>query len=139
MLGGEGDAGGVRAATLADIGSDKLVARPMSVLTRDNPRHRDAWDLMWINGRMGAPNDLATRAAAKAASRGVAARYGEALRTTMEGADELVGSEGFRGMLRRLFPEPLATEAFQDPSWRGSLVESTRSLCAAALRAFEER
>ena len=136
--GGEGDAGGILAATLADIGSDKLVALPMSVLTRNNPRHRDVWDLMWINGRMGALGELATRAAAKAASSGVAARYAEALRTTIDGADDLVGSAGFRGMLHRLFPEPLATAASQDPSWRQSLAETTRALCLAALRAFDE-
>ena len=42
----------IRAASLEDICADKIIAFPMSVATRENPRYRDIWDIEWIPGAL---------------------------------------------------------------------------------------
>ena len=128
----------IRAASLMDIGSDKLVALPMSVLTRNNPRYRDIWDVCWIIDRTGDGDGLAAEAARKAAFRGLGQQYANALRETMERAGDVIESAGFQDTLKRFLPEQLASNTVGDPLHRQRLTETVWSLCAKALRAEDD-
>ncbi len=124
----------IRAASVADICTDKMVAYPMSVLTRDNPRHRDVWDIAWITERLGEDAaGLAARAADKIAARGLGGRMPDALRLTVERSDALIESEGFRATLQRFVPRDVAVRTVGDPQYRRRLVETIRRFCEAVL------
>ena len=127
----------IRAASITDIGSDKLIALPMSVMTRNNPRHRDAWDLVWIVERTGDTDGLAAEAARKAASRGMGEQYVNALRQTIEQVGEVIESAGFQDTLRRFLPERLAANTVGAGWHRQRLTESVQSLCSKALLALD--
>ena len=127
----------IRAASMTDIGSDKLIALPMSVMTRNNPRHRDVWDLGWIIERTGDTDGLAAEAATKAASRGIGEQYLNALGQTMEQVGEVIESAGFQDTLRRFLPERLAANTVGAPWHRQRLTETVQSLCSKALLALE--
>lgn len=126
----------IRAASLADIGSDKMIAFPMSVLTRDNPRHRDIWDIEWIAGRTGDPAALAERASRKAVALGIAEQYADALAATARKGRDIIESAGFRDTLQRFIPRPLAARSIDDAWHRRQLAETVESLCAATLGAL---
>ena len=128
----------IRAASIMDIGSDKLVALPMSLLTRNNPRYRDIWDVGWIFDRTDDGDGLATEAARKAASRGLAQQYANALGETMERAGEVIESRGFQDTLKRFLPERLAIDTVGDPLHRQRLTETVRSLCSRVLHAQDD-
>ena len=126
----------IRAASLADIGSDKMIAFPMSVLTRDNPRHRDVWDIEWIAGRTGDPAALAERASRKAVALGIAGQYADALAATAGKGRDIIESAGFRDTLQRFIPRPLASRTIDDAWHRRQLADTVESLCARTLRAL---
>lgn len=126
----------VRAASLDDICTDKLIAFPMSVLTRDNPRHRDIWDIEWIAGQIGEAEALAGRAARKSVARGLAGAYAEALARTIEESRGIVASRGFAETLQRFIPRPLATRTIGDAGYREHLAATVESLFGATLQAL---
>ena len=127
----------IQAASIADICSDKMVAYPMSVLTREHPRHRDAWDIAWLTERLGAATaDLAKRAADKVSARGLRPRMPEALRLTAERGGALIESDGFRATLLRFVPRDVAAVTVGDPQYRLRLGETLRTTCAAVLHAL---
>ena len=126
----------VRAASLDDICTDKLIAFPMSVLTRDNPRHRDVWDIEWIAGRAGDTAGLARRAARKSVARGLAGTYVEALVKTIEGSRGIIMSTRFVETLQRFIPRPLATRTVGDAGYREYLAATVESLFGAVLEAL---
>lgn len=129
----------IQAASMADICTDKMVAYPMSVLMRDNPRHRDVWDIAWITERLGADAaDLAARAAGKVSARGLGARLPDALRLTAERSDALIESEGFRATLQRFVPREVALRTVGDPQYRRRLAETIRGICEAVLVALSK-
>ena len=123
----------VRAASLDDICTDKLIAFPMSVLTRDNPRHRDVWDIEWIVGRAGDAAGLARRAARKAVARGQAGALAEALAKTIDECRGIITSRRFVDTLHRFIPRPLATRTVGDASYREYLAATVESLFGATL------
>lgn len=130
----------IRAASMADICTDKMVAYPMSVLTRDNPRHRDVWDIGWITERLDADADsLAARAADKVAVRGLGARMPDALRLTVQRSDALIESEGFRATLQRFVPRDVAVRTVGDPDYRRRLAETIRGISEAVLAALSNK
>lgn len=130
----------IRAASMADICTDKMVAYAISVLTRDNPRHRDVWDIAWITERLGADAaNLAARAADKVAARGLGARMPDALRLTAERSDALIESEGFRATLQRFVPRDVAVRTVGDPHYRQRLAETIRGICESVLAALAKR
>ncbi len=130
----------IQAAPMADICTDKMVAYPMSVLTRDNPRHRDVWDIAWITERLDAgAASLAARAADKVAVRGLGARMPDALRLTAERSDALIESEGFRATLQRFVPLDVAVRTVGDPRYRQRLAETIRGICGSLLAALSKQ
>lgn len=130
----------IRAASMADICTDKMIAYPMSVLTRDNPRHRDVWDIAWITERLGADAaELAAPAADKIAARGLGDRMPDALRLTAERSDTLIESEGFRATLQRFVPREVAVRTVGDPQYRRRLAEAIRGTCEALLAALSNK
>lgn len=127
----------IQAASLADICTDKMVAYPMSVLTRDNPRHRDVWDIAWITERLDADAaSFAARAAGKTAARGLGDRMPDALRLTAERSGALIESEGFRAALQRFVPRNVAARTVGDPRYRLRLAETIRGFCGSLLAAL---
>ena len=98
-LGPEYQACKLRTVRLESVMADKLVALPMSVAQRDNPRFRDIWDLRWLATTRGCrpAHDLV---AAKAAEVGVAT-YRQALGHTIAALPKVVGSEAYLGAMRR--------------------------------------
>ena len=98
-LGGEYQALALRTARLESVMADKLVALPMSVARRDNPRYRDIWDLRWLATTRGCrpAHDLL---AAKAAEVGVES-YQAALRRTLATLPEIIASDAYSAAMRR--------------------------------------
>ena len=129
----------VRAASLDDICTDKLIAFPMSVLTRDNPRHRDVWDIEWIAGRAGDAAGLARRAARKAVARAQTRGYAEALARTIEESRGIITSMGFVETLQRFIPRPLAARTVGDAGYREYLATTVESLLGATLEALRAK
>ena len=129
----------VRSSSLQDIRASKMVAYPMSVLTRDNPRHRDVWDIAWFAETPGGQFETAARrAAGKAVVDGLQEEMRGALRTTAERSDELVASDGFWGMLRRFLPGSRVAQITADQSYRQFLAASVRGFCSDVLAALPE-
>ena len=129
----------VRSASLQDIRASKMVAYPMSVLTRNNPRHRDVWDIAWFAETPGGEfESAAQRAACKAVADGLQDEMREALRTTAERSDELVASDGFWEMLRRFLPGSRVAQVTEDRSYRQFLAASVKGFCADVLAALPE-
>ena len=128
----------VRSASLQDVRAAKMVAYPMSVLTRDNPRHRDVWDIAWFSEPPGTGAETATRAAGKAIADGLQGPLREALRKTASRSDALVASDGFQETLRRFLPESRALRITGDESHRQALAATVREFCAEVLAALPQ-
>lgn len=98
-LGAEYQAPLLRTVRLESVMADKLVALPMSVATRANPRYRDIWDLRWLATARGCrpAHDLL---AAKAAEVGVET-YRAALERTLASLPEIIGSDAYAAAMRR--------------------------------------
>ena len=129
----------VRATSMADICSDKMIAYPMSVLKGSNPRHRDAWDMTWLASRLGDTPSLAGRAASKASAWGLGSELREALRITAHRSADLIQSEGFRATMHRSLPLDLAQRTLDDPEFREMLASTVREFCNATLEGLDER
>ena len=127
----------IRAATLLDICSDKMVALPLSVLTRENPRHRDLWDIEWIRHRIDGADELAARSAEKAVARRIAEQYTQALITTIAKCEHIIESAAFNETLHRFLPKSLAMRTISDAGFRQHLMTSIQSLCEGTLRALD--
>lgn len=94
----------IRSAPLDDICSDKLVAFPMSVMERQNPRYRDLWDVLWIVQRIRNVATITQDARSKAKLWGLGDEYGRACATTVDRIDDIVESDAFDRTLRRFLP-----------------------------------
>ena len=128
----------VRAASLRDICTDKMIAYPLSVLTRENPRHRDVWDIDWITGRVDDVKGLAAQASRKAVARGIAEQYAEALEATVDKSNDIIGSKSFLETLQRFIPRSLATRTVADTGYREHLITTFKSLCTTTLRILRQ-
>ena len=128
----------IRAASLRDICTDKMIAFPISVLTRDNPRHRDVWDLEWISRRVNDVEGLAARASQKAVARGLAEQYAEALAATIDKSNDIMASNGFLETLERFIPKSLASRTVADAGYRKYLITTLESLCTTTLRVLRD-
>lgn len=84
---------------LESVMADKLVALPMSVAQRDNPRYRDIWDIRWLATARGCrpEHDLVTAKAAEVGAR----NYRAALEQTLAALPQIVGSEAYSAAMRR--------------------------------------
>ena len=119
----------VPSASVQDICSSKMVAYPMSVLTRNNPRHRDVWDIAWYTEPSGAMVETTVRAASKAVADGIRDQLHEALLKTTSLSDELVASDGFMKTVRRFLPASRAQQIKNDDSYRQVLAGAIREFC----------
>lgn len=124
----------VQAASLEDICADKIIAFPMSVATRENPRYRDIWDIEWISRRIDDVESVAARASRKAVARGLEGQCAAALATTIERGGEIIASRSFLETLQRFLPKPLAERTIENAGYRGHLTDTLAGLCASTLR-----
>ena len=124
----------IRAASLEDICADKIIAFPMSVATRENPRYRDIWDIEWITRRLDDVESVAARASRKAIARGLEGQCTAALATTIERGREITASKRFRETLQRFLPKPLAELTIEDAGYRDHLTDTLEGLFASTLQ-----
>ena len=129
----------VRAASLRDICTDKMIALPISVLTRNNPRYRDIWDLEWITRRLNDVEALASQVSQKAAARGLGEQYAEALAATIKKSRGLIESTGFLDTLQRFIPKSLAMRTVADTDYRKHLITTVEFLCTTTLRVLRRQ
>ena len=120
------------AASLYDICTDKLVALPMSVLNRDNPRFRDIWDIDWCRQHLDALR-LIRQAAQHANSLVEVDEYKRALLKTVEMCEALISSEACQLTLGRFLPKGKA-ERFKDPLYQSYLGKSLSALFEGILQ-----
>ena len=133
-LGAEYQAFALRTVRLESVMADKLVALPMSVATRNNPRYRDIWDLRWLATARGCrpAHDLL---AAKAAEVGVE-NYRMALARTLAALPEIIGSEAYSAAMRRHLRVDDWEQSVAAPDARAATVGKIGALlreCEAAL------
>ena len=128
----------IRAASMADICSDKMVAYPMSVLTRENPRHRDVWDMEWLARRLEDGRAPVSLAAGKAVAWHLQEQLSRALMATVANCSALVESEGFRATLQRFVPQDLAIQTIANPDYRKYLASTVEALCRSVLSALND-
>ncbi len=98
-LGPEYETVKLRTVTMESVMADKLVALPMSVVQRNNPRYRDIWDLDWLATRRGcrpAQGLIATTVAETGVE-----EYSAALRHTLDALPEIVSAKAYSDALRR--------------------------------------
>ena len=98
-LGAEYQALALRTVRLESVMADKLVALPMSVAKRANPRYRDIWDLRWLATARGC-RPASELLAAKIAEVGVE-NYRAALAQTLATLPEVIGSGAYSAAMRR--------------------------------------
>lgn len=122
----------IRAASLYDICTDKLVALPMSVLKRENPRFRDIWDIDWCRQYLDAFR-LIKQAAQHANAFVEVDEYKRALAKTVEVCEALISSEVCQLTLGRFLPKGKA-ERFQDPLYHSYLGRSLSALFEGILQ-----
>lgn len=133
-LGAEHQAFTLRTARLESVMADKLIALPLSVVGRDNPRYRDIWDLRWLATARGcrpSPDLLA----AKAAEVGVES-YRTALAGTLAALPELIGSDAYAAAMRRHLRFDDWDGSVARPDGRAATVSKINDLlreCEAAL------
>ena len=108
----------VRSEPPQDICSDKLVAFPMSVAERRNPRYRDVWDVLWIVQQSRNVDAIMRATRSKAESRGLGDGFHQALDGAAERMDEIVNSDAFHVTLRRFLPAPTADRTIGNPDYR---------------------
>ncbi len=114
--------------------ADRLIALPMSVAGRDNPRHRDIWDLRWLATARGC-RPAHELIAAKAAELGVAS-YRAALAHTLDTLPEIVGSGAYSATMRRHLRFEDWQQTVAEPDGRAATVSKIGALlreCEAAL------
>ena len=133
-LGAEHQAFVLRTAQLESVMADKLVALPLSVVGRDNPRHRDIWDLRWLATARGCrpAHGLLTAKAAKVGME----NYRAALAKTLATLPEIVGSDAYAAAMRRHLRFDDWEQSVARPDGRAATVTRTRDLlleCEAAL------
>ena len=128
----------IRTAPLLDIYADKMIAFPMSVLTRENLRYRDMWDIEWIAGRLTEEKSLLRQTIEKATALGITSQLQTALKRTMDRCPQIVESDGFQNTLRRFISEPLATKTIGDLEYRQYLASATNRRCRSLLKSVLE-
>lgn len=133
-LGAEHQAFTLRTARLESVMVDKLIALPLSVAGRDNPRHRDIWDLRWLATARGChpARDLL---AAKAAEVGMA-NYRTALAKTLATLPELIESAAYAAAMRRHLRFDDWDRSVARPDGRAATISKINDLlreCEAAL------
>ena len=118
----------VRSVPLEDICSDKLIAFPMSVAERQNPRYRDVWDVLWIAQQTRNVDAIVQATKGKAESRGLGNRFNQVVDGAVDRMDAIVNSDAFSTTLRRFLRESTADETIGNPDYREYMVSAMKSL-----------
>ena len=118
----------VRSVPVDDICSDKLVAFPMSVAERRNPRHRDVWDVLWIVQRTRNVDAIVQAAVTKAESWGLGDRFDRALDAAVNRMDAIVKLDAFNGTLRRFLPMQVADQTLGNAEYRRYMAAEMKGL-----------
>lgn len=107
---------------------DKLIALPMSVALRQNPRYRDIWDIFAFRPRGGAVGRT-VRAARQAAQDRMAIDEFEAM---VDGLivrlPKILESAGFESTLRRFLPRRIADDTIGDATFREAVCNALQDL-----------
>jgi len=129
----------IETPVLPDICADKCIAFPISVHTRpDNPRYRDIWDIQFILSRIREDDVLPILARKLNASPKVNASYSHALRTTIDGLEEIIESEPFDATMRRFVLTDRVDATINDPRYRIALTNRMTYLFVRLLKAHEQ-
>ena len=118
----------VRSVPLEDICSDKLIAFPMSVAERQNPRYRDVWDVLWIAQQTRNVDVIVQTTKGKAESRGLGERFNQVVDAAVDRMDAIVNSDAFGDTLRRFLRESTAEQTIGDANYREYMVSAMQSL-----------
>ena len=118
----------VRSVPLEDICSDKLIAFPMSVAERQNPRYRDVWDVLWIAQQTRNVDAIVQTTKDKAESRGLGDRFNQVADGAANRMDAIVNSDAFSATLRRFLRESTAEQTIGNPDYREYMVSAMKSL-----------
>ena len=133
-LGPEYQALALRTVRLESVMADKLVALPMSVAERNNPRYRDIWDLRWLATTRGC-RPAHELLAAKTAEVGVES-YRAALDQTLAALPAIIGSDAYSAAMRRHLRLDDWEESVAKPDGRAATVSKITDLlreCEATL------
>lgn len=118
----------IRSAPLNDIFADKLVAFPMSVVERQNPRYRDVWDMLWMAHRTRDVDPIIRDAESKAGCWGLGDEYASACAATVDRIDDIVASEAFDGTFRRFLPVETFDRTVGNADYRSYMAAEMKTL-----------
>ena len=118
----------VRSVPLEDICSDKLIAFPMSVAERQNPRYRDVRDVLWIAQQTRNVDAIVKATKGKVESRGLGERFNQVADGAANRMDAIVNSDAFGTTLRRFLRESTAEQTIGNPDYREYMVSAMKSL-----------
>ena len=129
----------VHAASLADICADKVIAFPLSVVTRrDNPRFRDTWDILHCLSRI---NDDAVfdQLGRKLLQEGMSLpAYFSAVRETIQELAQIMESKGFNETLKRFLPESRAHNTIDNAEYKSFMKDQLTMLFERVLELREQ-
>ena len=107
---------------------DKLVALPLSVARRNNPRYRDFWDLYAYRPR-GAAVGQAVRAAREVARNSMSiTEYEDVVGRVLATLRDVAESPGFEATMRRFVPRDLADRTVGNPAFREAMCNDLSEL-----------
>ena len=108
---------------------DKLIALPVSLLQRHNPRYRDIWDLNEFLTRKRRDRErVIARALGKADREFGKSAFAEMIDHAVETLPGVIDSDGMRQTLGRFLPEDVYRETLDDADYRRGLAETMRAL-----------
>lgn len=126
----------IRAASRLDICTDKMVALPMSVWSRHNPRFRDIWDIQWLVPHL--DRDRLIRQCVELAKRSVGVdEYRLSVDTTLKTFQDVVNSDTCRNTLGRFLPKHQIVR-FMDPAYQEVLTNSFSELFKGVLNVLDD-
>lgn len=112
---------------------DKLVALPLSVARRNNPRYRDLWDLHAYRPR-GVAVGEAVRAARTTAQNSMAiGEYEDVVGGLLRELRDVAESPGFEATMRRFLPRDLADRTVGNAAFREAMCNDLSELFAFVL------
>lgn len=118
----------VRSVPLEDICSDKLIAFPVSVAERQNPRYRDVWDVLWIAQQTRNVDAIVQATKGKVESRGLGERFNQVADGAANRMDAIVNSDAFSTTLRRFLRESTADQTIGNADYREYMASAMKSL-----------
>lgn len=121
----------IRCVPMRDVLADKLVALPVSVAQRRNPRHRDVWDILWLAPRVEDHDAAVASARAKARESGLTdGEYATVRENLVDRAGELVESEAFASRLEPFFARDVFERTIGNADYRKAMTNELKRLFA---------